>query len=336
VTLSELTTMRVGGPARRFEIVTDTAQLVELVREADRQGEPVLVIGGGSNLVVGDQGFDGLVVKVATCGLEVAGSRLRADAGVEWDRVVSTALDAGLAGIEALSGIPGSVGGTPVQNVGAYGALTSDVLYELTVYDRTTGVIEQWGPERCGFGRHRDSVFKRSNRWVVLDVTYALTESGTSAGVGYQRLAGRLGVELGAPAGTREVRSAVLELRGRSGMLLDDDDHDTWSVGSFFVHPVVKHVPEAAGAGPQFPDPDGIKLSAGWLIDQAGFQPGYGQDWGRGTVALSAKHALAITNRGGATTAEVMRFAAHIREGVESRYGIRLAPECDLVNCELG
>lgn len=336
VQLSDLTTIRVGGPARRFELATDTADLVELIRDADRRGEPVLVIGGGSNIVVGDQGFDGLVAKAGTGGLDIVGTSVRAEAGVEWDTVVAAALEAGLAGIEALSGIPGSVAGTPVQNVGAYGALTSDVLSALTVYDRTTGEIEEWGPERCGFGRHRDSVFKHTDRFLVLDVTYTLTKSTTSSRVRYQRLADRLGVALGEPAGTSEVRSAVLELRGESGMLLDAEDPDTCSVGSFFVHPVVRDVPAAASESPQFPDPDGIKLSAGWLIDHAGFKPGYGLDWGRGTVALSSKHALAITNRGRATAAEVMKFAAHIRAGVERRYGIRLRPECDLVNCELG
>ncbi|HTZ43930.1 MAG TPA: UDP-N-acetylmuramate dehydrogenase [Jatrophihabitans sp.] len=336
VLLSEFTTIRLGGPAARFATARDSAELVELVREADGRGEPVLVLGGGSNLVIGDQGFDGLVVRVASQGMQLSGTTLRVQAGVEWDAVVRESLAAGLAGLEALSGIPGTAGGTPIQNVGAYGALTSNVLSGVTVYDRATGEVEQWDNARCGFGNHRYSVFKRNARYVILDVSYALTASDRSAPVGYAALADRLGVPIGADVPAAEVRAAVLQLRGERGMVLDQDDHDTWSVGSFFLNPVLAEVPARAAESPQYPDPDGTKLPAGWLIQHAGFRPGYGTDWGRGTVALSSRHALAITNRGGATTAEVMKFAAHIREGVERAFDIRLRPECDLVNCELG
>ena len=313
VLLRELTTIRLGGPAKRFEAAKDTDHLIELVREADAQGEPVLVMSGGSNLVIGDEGFDGLVVQVATEALSIDGTTVRADAGVGWDLVVSASLDAGLAGLEALSGIPGSAGGTPIQNVGAYGALTSDVLSALTVYDRASGTVERWGPEQCGFGRHRQSVFKRSDRWIVLDVTWTLRRAGASAPVAYQRLADRLGVELGATVDAVQVRDAVLQLRAESGMLLDPGDHDTWSVGSFFLNPIVAEVPAKARDCPSWADPDGIKLPAAWLINHAGFERGYGRDFGSGEVTLSTKHALAITNRGGATTADVMRLAAHIR-----------------------
>jgi UDP-N-acetylmuramate dehydrogenase len=334
--LAGLTTMRLGGPAGRYEVAHTSEHLVALIREADAASMPVLVMGGGSNLVVGDQGFEGLVVRVATSGLDVHGDAVTVDAGVEWDTVVETALDAGLAGLEPLSGIPGSTGGTPVQNVGAYGALTSELLSRLTVYDRATGTLEQWAPERCGFGSHRQSVFKHTNRYVVLDVTFQLTRSTQSHPIRYAGLAGRLGVAANATAATSEVREAVLALRRAKGMILDAGDHDTWSVGSFFVNPVLTSVPDMARDCPQYPDPAGIKLSAAWLIDHAGFPPGYGRDRGRGAVALSAKHALAVTNRGTATTAEVMEFAAHIRDGVQQRFGIRLGPECDLVNCKFG
>jgi UDP-N-acetylmuramate dehydrogenase len=336
VLLSDLTTLRVGGPAGRFEVAADTDELVDLVRAADGRGEPILVMAGGSNLVVGDAGFDGLVVQVTTNGLRVDGANVRADAGVNWDSVVQSSLDAGLAGLEALSGIPGSVGGTPIQNVGAYGALTSDVLSAVTVYDRTAGTIETWGPAQCGFGRHRQSVFKRSDRYVILDVTYSLQASTQSAPVTYQRLADRLGVELGTQVDATKVRAAVLELRAESGMLLAPADHDTWSVGSFFLNPIVAEVPAKAADCPAYPDLDGIKLPGAWLINHAGFERGYGRDFGRGRVTLSNKHALAITNRGGASTAEVMQFAAHVRAGVENAFDIRLAPECDLINCEIG
>lgn len=334
--LAELTTMRLGGPAREYEVVRTTEHLVALIRGADAAGKPVLVMGGGSNLVVGDQGFDGLVVQVATSRLRIHGEALTVEAGVEWDTVVTASLDAGLAGLEPLSGIPGSTGGIPVQNVGAYGTLTSDLLAHLTVYDRATGTIGQWMPDRCGFGSHRQSVFKHTGRYVVLDVTLQLTGSTRSRPIHYVGLAERLGIALGGTAPTREVRDAVLALRRRSGMILDADDHDTWGVGSFFINPVLTSVPDKARDCPRYPDSAGIKLSAAWLIDHAGFPRGYGHDWGRGTVALSSKHALAVTNRGNATTAEVMEFAGQIREGVEQRFDIRLGPECDLVNCGFG
>ena len=334
--LAEFTTMRLGGPASEYEVVHTTEHLVALIREADAAGKPVLVMGGGSNLVVGDQGFEGLVVQVATSGLNIHEEGVTVEAGVEWDTVVATSLDAGLAGLEPLSGIPGSTGGTPVQNVGAYGTLTSDLLTHLTVYDRVTGTIERWTPDRCGFGSHRQSVFKHTDRYVALDVTFQLARSTRSRPIHYAGLAGRLGIVPGATAPTSEVRDAVLALRRRSGMILDAEDHDTWSVGSFFINPVLTSVPDKARDCPRYPDPAGTKLSAAWLIDHAGFPRGYGHDWGRGTVALSSKHALAVTNRGDATTAEVMRFADHIREGVERRFDIRLGPECDLVNCKFG
>ncbi|MGH4007783.1 MAG: UDP-N-acetylmuramate dehydrogenase [Pseudonocardiaceae bacterium] len=334
--LAELTTMRLGGPAGEYVAVCTSEHLVALIREADAAGKPVLVMGGGSNLVVGDQGFEGLVVQVATSGLEVHGQEVTVDAGVEWDTVVETTLDAGLAGLEPLSGIPGSTGGTPVQNVGAYGGLTSELLHHLTVYDRAAGTTEQWAPDQCGFGSHRQSIFKHTDRYVVIDVTFQLTRSTRSRPIHYSGLAERLGIAPCETAPTRQVRDAVLDLRRERGMILDADDHDTWSVGSFFINPVLTSVPDKARDCPRYPDPAGTKLSAAWLIDHAGFPRGYGHDWGRGAVTLSSKHALAVTNRGNATTTEVMEFAAHIRDGVEQRFGIRLGPECDLVNCKIG
>lgn len=328
--------MRLGGPAGDYEIAHTTEHLVALIRKADAAGKPVLVLGGGSNLVVGDQGFEGLVVQVATAGLDIHGEDVTVEAGAEWDTVVVTSLDAGLAGLEPLSGIPGSTGGTPVQNVGAYGTLTSDLLSHLTVYDRATDTVEQWTPDRCGFGSHRQSVFKHTDRYVVLDVTFQLIRSTRSRPIRYAGLAERLDVAPGETAPAREVRDGVLALRRERGMILDAADHDTWSVGSFFINPVLTSVPDKARDCPQYPDPAGTKLSAAWLIDHAGFPRGYGYDWGRGAVALSSKHALAVTNRGIATTAEVMKFAAHIRDGVEQRFDIRLGPECDLVNCKFG
>jgi UDP-N-acetylmuramate dehydrogenase len=332
-TFADLTTLRVGGPIRQFEVATSAEHAVELVGAADAAGDPLLVMGGGSNLVVGDLGWDGTVVKMASGQFDIDGERVVAAAGVEWDHLVSTVVADGLAGIEALSGIPGLVGGTPVQNVGAYGALTSDVLESLTVLDRTTGLVEHWLPERCGFGRHRTSVFKRNDRWVVLDVTFRLRRSGQSAPITYAAVAERLGIELGGTAAPADVRAAVLATRRSRGMVLDPDDHDTWSVGSFFLNPVLAEVPARAKEAPQQVDVEGTKLHAAWLIEHSGFAKGYGADWGNGTVTLSSRHTLAITNRGGATTADVMKFAAHIRDGVAARFDVRLNPECDLINC---
>lgn len=331
--LSEFTTMRLGGPAAQLVTVASTSDLVEVVRDCDRAGHEVLILGGGSNLVIGDEGFGGVVVKVETPGLRVEDDLVVADAGVNWDSVVVTALDAGLTGLESLSGIPGSAGGTPIQNVGAYGTLTSDFLESVVIFDRQLGSIESWGPERCGFGSHRQSVFKHNRRYVVLEVRFRLRRGEISGPIRYEVLAARLGISPNQSAPVVDVRRAVLELRRERGMVLDPADQDTWSVGSFFINPVVPNVPEKAAECPQFADPAGTKLSAAWLIHRAGFAPGYGRDLGNGRVALSTKHALAVTNRGGATTGDVMRFAGHIRDGVEAAFDIRLGPECDLVNC---
>jgi UDP-N-acetylmuramate dehydrogenase len=333
-TFADLTTMRVGGPIRQLHEPTTVPEAVELVRAADSRQDPLLILGGGSNVVVGDLGWDGTVVRMAQSGFDVRGELVTATAGVEWEHLVETVTADGLAGIEALSGIPGTVGGTPVQNVGAYGTLTSDVLESLSVYDRTTGQVEEWGPDRCGFGRHRTSVFKHSDRWVVLDVTYRLRRSGQSAPVTFPAVARHLGIEVGGTATPADVRAAVLEQRRSRRMVLDADDHDTWSVGSFFLNPVLAEVPDRVPDNcPRYPDAGGTKVPAAWLIENAGFPRGYGATWGNGTVALSSRHTLAITNRGGATTADVMKFAAHIRDGVAAEFGVRLAPECDLINC---
>lgn len=333
VTFADLTTMRVGGPIARLHVATDTPHALDLLRAADASGEPLLVLGGGSNLVVGDVGWDGTVVKMASTEFDIDGDRVTAAAGVEWDHLVRVVLAEGLAGVEALSGIPGTVGGTPVQNVGAYGTLTSDVLESLTVYDRHTGLVERWGPERCEFGPHRQSVFKHTDRWVVLDVTYRLRRGGQSAPITFPAVAERLGIEVGGTAAPADVREAVLEQRRARKMVLDPADHDTWSVGSFFLNPVLPEVPPRARECPSQPDPAGVKLHAAWLIQHADFPRGYGVDWGNGTVALSSAHTLAVTNRGGATTADVMKFVAHIRDGVEARFDVRLTPECHLINC---
>lgn len=331
--LSELTTMRVGGEATEYVAAETADKVVAAVREADAAATPVLIIGGGSNLVVGDHGFDGLLVHVQTQGVRFNGEEVSADAGEDWDSFVASVLGAGLAGLESLSGVPGSVGGTPIQNVGAYGALVSHFLTSVTVYDRQAGETREIPASDCGFGSHRQSIFKNSDRYVVLRVHFALPRTTTSSPITYAGLADRLGIKVGDIAPTHVVRDTVLAIRRERGMVLDADDHDTWSVGSFFLNPVLQTVPGPARYCPTYRDAAGTKLSAAWLIHQAGFPPGYGRNWGRGRVRLSSKHTLAVTNRGDATTAEIMAFAAHIRDGVQRTFGVRLVPECDLINC---
>jgi UDP-N-acetylmuramate dehydrogenase len=331
-TLAELTTLRLGGPAGRVETATTAAELVDAVQQADEAGESVLLLGGGSNLVVGDDGWPGLVVRVASDQVRTNGETLTVDAGIEWDALVRRTLDAGLSGLETMSGIPGLVGATPVQNVGAYGAEVADVLTALTIFDRETKAVEIWSPERCQFG-FRTSAFKHTDRYLVLDVTIRLVRSAESRPVRYLELARRLGIAQGESAPAAKVRETVLELRRSKGMVLDAYDHDSWSVGSFFVNPLLDVVPEAAADCPQWQADGRTKLSAAWLIEQAGFTKGYGLDHGRGTVSVSTKHTLALTNRGGARTAELLALATEIRTGVEARFGIRLGPEAHLRNC---
>ncbi len=333
--LADLTTLRLGGPARRVVEATTTDELVETVRAADAAGERVLIVGGGSNLVAGDEGWDGVVVLVRTTGIgfQRAGDNVQitVPAGEPWDDVVAMTVAEGWAGLAPMSGIPGLTGTTPVQNVGAYGSEVADVITGLRVLDRETGEVEAWDPERCGFG-FRTSAFKHTDRYVVLAVSFGLQVSPDEPTVRYLELARRLGVEQGQPAASDAVRQTVLELRRSKGMVLDPDDHDTWSVGSFFVNPFV--APDAVPDGcPHWQVDGAVKLSAAWLIENAGFGKGF--DAGLAHVSVSTKHSLALTNRGGATTAELLDLARVIRAGVEERFGVRLRPEAHLVGVEL-
>jgi UDP-N-acetylmuramate dehydrogenase len=335
-TLAQLTTLRLGGPAGRIEVATSSDELVRLVAAADAVDQPVLLVGGGSNLVVGDAGWPGVVIRVASQRIsreDHGGEQfLTVDAGVPWEELVAATVAEGLAGLETMSGIPGLTGATPVQNVGAYGSEVADVLAGLRVYDRVSRSVQSWTPERCQFG-FRTSAFKHTDRYVVLDVTFRLVRSIRSGPVRYLELARRLGIEPGQTAPLGEVRSTVLELRRSKGMVLDEADHDSWSVGSFFVNPLLDEVPAEAADCPRWQTDGRTKLSAAWLIEQAGFPRGWGLDRGRGTVSVSTKHTLALTNRGGATTAELLELAAEIRDGVQARFGIRLGPEAHLRNC---
>lgn len=352
VPLAPLTTLRVGPVARRVITCTSSEQVAAVLRQLDTQtdggdGGPLLVLAGGSNLVIDDTLSGLTVVRLANRGITVDGNLLRAEAGAVWDDVVVRAIEHGLGGLECLSGIPGSAGATPVQNVGAYGAEVADTITRVRLFDRSDGTL-RWVPAgELGFG-YRTSVFKQAGGLevppVVLDVEFALDPSGRSAPLRYGELAAALGVASGERTDPRLVRAAVLGLRAGKGMVLNAADHDTWSVGSFFTNPVVapevyeRVANDSDEPVPHYPAPDGIKLAAGWLVERAGFGKGYPSTEGRGETArcrLSTKHALALTNRGGATTEDVLALARAIRAGVYGVFGVTLEPEPVLVGCAL-
>jgi UDP-N-acetylmuramate dehydrogenase len=363
VPLAGYTTLRLGGPARRFAEASDDVELIAQVWAADERGEPLLVLGGGSNLVIADDGFPGTVVHVATRGIrrdpDGDSVLLTVAAGEDWDTVVAGTVADGLAGLECLSGIPGLAGATPIQNVGAYGQEVAQTLVAVRGYDRERGEVADLAAAECGFG-YRTSAFKRSlrtwaaggpgatGRFVVLGVTFRLARSALSAPVRYAELARALGIAEGGRAPLDEVRSAVLALRRGKGMVLDPADPDTRSAGSFFTNPVLdpaafaaleRTVAAALGPDvrvPTFPaGPERVKVSAAWLIERAGFTKGYapGPD-GQG-ARISAKHTLALVNPGGATTASLLALAREIAGGVRKTFGVDLAPEPVLVGAGL-
>ncbi len=339
--LGPLTTLRVGPVADRLFTCDTTQKVVDVLRElpAGDPADRTLLLAGGSNLVLSDHLTDLTVVRLANTEITVDGAVVRAEAGASWDDVVVTSLAHGLGGLECLSGIPGSVGATPVQNVGAYGVEVADVISRVRMLDRSTGDVAWVLPDALDFG-YRTSVLKNSTRAVVLEVEFTLDPSDRSAPLRYGELARALGVEPGARAEPTRVREQVLALRAGKGMVLADGDHDTWSVGSFFTNPVVSEADFARlrdevvdGPVPNYPAPDGIKLAAGWLVERAGFGKGYPGD---GAAArLSTKHALAVTNRGPATTEDVLSLARTVRDGVIRAFGIELTPEPILVGCAL-
>ena len=416
VSLSRFTTLGLGGPARRFVVAGTDEEIIAAVRDADRRAEPLLVLGGGSNLLISDNGFPGTVIQVATKGIhrmtgpdaagldrqgpDEAGPRqaepgapvtLTVAAGEEWDTVVASCVTADLAGLECLSGIPGLAGATPIQNVGAYGQEVADTITRVRAYDRASDTVVDLAAADCGFG-YRTSAFKRSitppavtGRFVILGVTFQLTSDPLSLPVRYAELAGALGLEAGRPnqdgqprdgqrqedgqprdgqprdgqhgagrAPLGDVRSAVLRLRRAKGMVLDPGDPDSRSAGSFFTNPVLdaaqfarlrRVVDGRSGPGvpiPQFPaGPGQVKVSAAWLIGQAGFGKGYQgggpADGNRpGPAArISTKHTLALVNPGGARAADVVGLAREIRDRVRDIFGVELASEPVLVGVSL-
>lgn len=339
VPLAPLTTLRVGPVARRFITCTTTDQVVEVLRAV---GPDALVLGGGSNVVLADD-LDGLtVVRLANTGIVVdsasSAGTVRAEAGARWDDVVAASLAHGLGGLECLSGIPGSAGATPVQNVGAYGAEVADTIRRVRLLDRGTGEDHWISPEDLQFG-YRTSILKHSSESVVLEVEFALDAAGRSAPLRYGELAAALDAAPGQRVDPARVRAAVLSLRAGKGMVLDEDDHDTWSVGSFFTNPVVARAEfdrltgVVDGPVPNYPAAGGVKLAAGWLVERAGFGKGY--PGAQAPARLSTKHALALTNRGHATTGDIIALARTVRDGVAAAFGIELTPEPVLIGCQL-
>jgi UDP-N-acetylmuramate dehydrogenase len=326
--LADLTTLRLGGPPARYVEAADEPAIIAAVRAAD---EPLLVLAGGSNLVVADAGFPGTVVHITSRGVRARGNVLEVAAGEPWDPLVERCVAAGLAGFECLSGIPGSVGATPIQNVGAYGQEVSGTIVSVRAYDRVLDAVLSVGADECGFS-YRSSSFKRTpDRWVVLAVTFELERRSDSKPVRYAELARTLGIAEGERAPLADVREAVLALRRRKGMVIDPADPDSVSAGSFFTNPVLDaaafaQLEERAGETlPRFPQPDGrVKTSAAWLIERAGFARGYGD---AATVAISDKHTLALTNRGAGTTAQLVALAREIAAGVRDTFGVELVPE---------
>ena len=333
--LGAVTTLRLGGPAGTLTVVSEPDEAVAVVRTAHADREPVLILAGGSNVVIGDAGFAGRVVLLRTRGVEVidrdaAAVTVRVAAGEPWDGFVARTVAEGFSGVECLSGIPGSAGATPIQNVGAYGQEVAQTIVAVHAYDRVADRVRTMSAAECGF-TYRSSIFKHDDRWLVLHVDFRLAVSAASAPIRYAELARRLGVAAGGTVPLQRARDTVLQLRAGKGMVLDADDRDTWSVGSFFTNPVLDELPRPDM--PHWPVEDGrVKVPAAWLIEQAGFGKGYGRGGG---VAISSKHTLALTNRGDGTTAALLDLAREIRDGVRDRFGIDLHPEPVLVNCAL-
>lgn len=373
-TLSELTTMRVGGPAERVLEARDADELVRLAQQLWAEFDDWLLLGGGSNTVVADDGYPGAVLLVRSTGIELVSGgvpegmvRLRVQAGQDWDSLVEACVERGWSGLEALSGIPGRAGAAPVQNIGAYGQELSDALHSITFLDRVSGEVRRIAAADLELG-YRTSAMKQGLEGVVVSIDVQLTENRDvahpmSAPVAYGQLADALGVTIGQRVSIRELRRTVLRLRASKGMVLDESDHDTWSAGSFFTNPIVSekfartlpaNAPRfpiadptpphavttldelAAGVPLRVPQPEQphlVKLSAAWLIENAGIArdfrlPGSG-------AAISSKHTLALTNQGAATAADISQLARFVVQRVQSEFGVVLVPEPNLFGLEL-
>jgi len=336
VALAPYTTLQVGGPARYFIAAHSEADLLEALAQARRHSLPVFVLGGGSNLVVSDAGWPGLVIKITLAGIRLQSSGEKtvfiAAAGEEWDKLVARSVEENCAGIECMSGIPGTVGGTPVQNVGAYGQEVADTITQVRAIDRDSAELRTFSNAECGFA-YRTSIFNSSqkDRYIVTEVSYGLTPGGKPR-IEYADLKRYFSSTTGNPT-LQQLREAVRTIRASKAMLISPDDEDSRSAGSFFKNPILSSAEYERIASlpacreqkpPQFVAPDGqVKVSAAWLVEHAGFRKGYSE----GRVGISRKHSLAIVNRGGATATEIVSFKNTVQEGVWNAFGIRLQPE---------
>jgi UDP-N-acetylmuramate dehydrogenase len=334
--LANFTTLGVGGPATRIILAKTEEELISAVKTADDSGQPLLILGGGSNILVSDSGFAGLVIKVETSGnsFEIdacSGGTLTVSAGADWDEFVGFTIEKGLANLESLSGIPGTVGGAPIQNIGAYGHEVSEVIARVRTFDRKKQEVKTFTASQCEFG-YRSSVFKtEANRYVILDVTFQLRIGEASLPIGYAELAKELGVEIGARVAITKVRDAVLKLRSAKGMLLGQGIK---SAGSFFMNPILdkKIADKLPSDAPRWPMPDGrVKTSAAWLMEHAGVSKG---DQIAG-AQISPKHVLALSNAGDATAKDLVELAKSAQEKVRTKFGITLQTEVQLVGLSL-
>ena len=335
--LSKYTSLRVGGPATTIVQVSSEAEIIAAIESAGNS--PILIIGGGTNVLVADSGFAGTVIRISNNSVEsevdaCSGATLTIGAGENWDNFVKTTISRGFAGLETLSGIPGTVGAAPIQNIGAYGHEVSEFITRVRTYDREKKAIQTFTNAECQFS-YRTSYFKEHpGRYVVLDVAFQLRIGEMTTPITYLELAKKLEIELGDKSSVVECRSAVLELRANKGMLLSPDDHDSWSAGSFFTNPIISQQAADAlpNAAPKWPLTDGrVKVSAAWLIENSGIHKGDEL----GGARISSKHVLALTNSGTATASDIAALAKRARDHVQQAFGITLVAEVNLIGIEI-
>jgi UDP-N-acetylmuramate dehydrogenase len=335
--LRDYTSLRVGGPAKNFVEVGTEHEIIAAIEAAG--DSPILIIGGGTNILVSDNGFEGTVIRIASRSMQsevdaCSGATLTIGAGENWDDFVALTIDRGFAGLETLSGIPGTIGAAPIQNIGAYGHEVSEFITRVRTYDRHAKAVKTFTNSECDFS-YRNSHFKsHPGRYVILDVQFNLRTGELTTAITYAELAKKLGIEVGEKAPVAATRAAVLELRAAKGMLLNPSDRDSWSAGSFFTNPIVSkevaaHLPEGA---PQWPTPDGnIKTSAAWLIEHSGVHKGDSH----GGARVSTKHVLALTNAGNATATDIAELAKSAQKSVFEKFGITLEAEVNLIGITL-
>ena len=335
--LSKYTSFRVGGPATKIVQVSNEAEIIAAIEDAG--DSPILIMGGGTNVLIADKGFDGTVIRISNNSVQsevdaCSGATLTIGAGEDWDTFVQTTIDRGFAGLETLSGIPGTVGAAPIQNIGAYGHEVAEFITRVRTYDRQEKTLKTFTNSQCEFS-YRNSYFKaHPGRYVVLDVQFQIRIGEMSDPITYLELAKKLGIEPGDKAPVTATRAAVLDLRASKGMLLKNDDHDSWSAGSFFTNPIISQqaADQLPNAAPKWPLIDGrVKVSAAWLIENAGIHKGDEV----GGARISTKHVLALSNSGNATASDIAELAKRARNQVKEVFGITLEAEVNLVGVEL-